>query len=73
MQKRRSPARKAKRPAARKKAIRSPIIVVRGSKIHGKGVFATRRIPKGSRIIEYKGRVITEARSEEHTSELQSH
>ena len=69
MPKRRSPARKAKRPAARKtttrkKAARSPIIVVRGSKIHGKGVFATRRIPKGSRIIEYKGRLITEAEAD---------
>jgi SET domain-containing protein len=35
-------------------------IVVRRSPIHGKGVFATRRIPKGTRIIEYKGRRISE-------------
>src|SRR5690606_23722497 len=32
---------------------------VRRSKIHGKGVFATRRIPKGTRLIEYKGERIT--------------
>ena len=46
------PAQKAKR--------RRPSIVVRGSAIHGKGVFATRAIAKGERIIEYKGKVITE-------------
>lgn len=77
MPKRRSPARKAKRPAARKttarkKAARSPIIVVRGSKIHGKGVFATRRIPKGSRIIEYKGRLITEAEADKRYGDDES-
>ena len=77
MQKRRSPARKAKRPAARKTtarkiAARSPIIVVRGSKIHGKGVFATRRIPKGSRIIEYKGRLITEAEADKRYGDDES-
>jgi len=35
-------------------------IVVRRSTIHGKGVFAARRIPKGTRVIEYKGRRISE-------------
>lgn len=29
--------------------------VVRNSKIHGRGVFATRTIRKGSRVIEYRG------------------
>jgi uncharacterized protein len=29
--------------------------VVRDSKVHGKGVFATRKIPAGTRIVEYKG------------------
>ena len=29
--------------------------VVRNSKIHGRGVFATRTIRKGTRIIEYRG------------------
>lgn len=32
-----------------------PMIRVRNSRIHGKGVFATRRIRKGTRIIEYVG------------------
>ncbi|MCB0792221.1 MAG: SET domain-containing protein-lysine N-methyltransferase [Flavobacteriales bacterium] len=31
----------------------------RTSKIHGNGVFATRRIGKGNEIVEYKGRLIT--------------
>ena len=44
---------------------RSPAVVVRGSEIHGKGVFATRAIAKGERIIEYKGKVITEEAADE--------
>ncbi|TCS32760.1 hypothetical protein EDC30_12032 [Paucimonas lemoignei] len=35
-------------------------IVVRGSHIHGRGVFATRLIKAGTRIIEYKGERISE-------------
>lgn len=45
--------------------IRSPIIIVRGSEIHGKGVFAARAIAKGERIIEYKGKVITEEEADD--------
>jgi hypothetical protein len=33
----------------------SPPIIVRDSSVHGRGVFATRRIEKGERIIEYLG------------------
>ncbi len=33
----------------------APPILVRDSKVHGSGVFATRRIEKGERIIEYLG------------------
>lgn len=33
----------------------SPWIKVRNSSIHGKGVFAAKRIPKGTRVIEYVG------------------
>jgi len=33
----------------------SPPIQVRNSSVHGRGVFATRRIAKGERIIEYLG------------------
>lgn len=39
-------------------------IVVRRSSIHGKGVFATIRIPAGTRLIEYKGERITEEDSD---------
>jgi SET domain-containing protein len=34
---------------------REPLYVVRKSHIHGRGVFATRRIRKGTRIVEYTG------------------
>jgi SET domain-containing protein len=34
-------------------------IQVRRSGVHGKGVFALAAIPKGTRIIEYKGEVLT--------------
>jgi len=32
---------------------------VRRSSIHGRGVFAARKIPKGTRVIEYKGERVT--------------
>lgn len=34
---------------------REPLHVVRKSRIHGRGVFAARRIRKGTRIVEYTG------------------
>ncbi|MDP9279818.1 MAG: SET domain-containing protein-lysine N-methyltransferase [Gemmatimonadota bacterium] len=34
---------------------REPLYVVRNSHIHGRGVFAARRIRKGTRIVEYTG------------------
>jgi SET domain-containing protein len=34
---------------------REPLYVVRTSYIHGRGVFAARRIRKGTRIVEYEG------------------
>ncbi len=34
---------------------REPLYVVRKSHIHGRGVFAARRIRKGTRIVEYTG------------------
>jgi SET domain-containing protein len=38
----------------------SPLpIVVRRSRIQGRGVFATREIPEGERIVEYTGALIT--------------
>ena len=33
----------------------NPYVLVRNSKIHGRGVYASRRIRKGTRIIEYVG------------------
>ena len=40
-------------------------IIVRHSAIHGKGVFAACRIRKGTRVIEYKGKLITEDAADE--------
>ncbi|HEY6459300.1 MAG TPA: SET domain-containing protein-lysine N-methyltransferase [Polyangiaceae bacterium] len=37
----------------------SPPVVVRRSRVQGKGVFATRAIAEGERIIEYTGALIT--------------
>lgn len=42
-----------------KKPVQAPPIEVRNSPIAGLGVFATRRIPRGTRIIEYLGERIT--------------
>ena len=43
-----------------------PAIEVRQSNVHGQGVFATRAIPKGRRIVEYTGeRMAWEAASED--------
>lgn len=42
----------------------SPLIKVRRSRIHGRGVFALRRIRKGTRIIEYLGDRITHAQAD---------
>jgi SET domain-containing protein len=42
----------------------SPPYRVRRSKIHGTGVFATRRIAKGERIIEYLGERVSHAEAD---------
>jgi len=39
--------------------VRKPLIEVRTSPIHGRGVVALRRIRKGTRVIEYKGERVT--------------
>ncbi len=41
------------------KAVRKPMFRVRRSRVHGLGVFATRRIRKGTRIVEYLGERIS--------------
>ena len=38
---------------------RTRLFAIRNSKIHGRGAFALRTIPKGTQIVEYKGDVIT--------------
>ena len=48
----------------RKKRRRRRRFAVRRSSIHGKGVFALRRIRKGERIIEYKGERISHAEAD---------
>lgn len=43
---------------------RPPMYRVRRSRIHGRGVFATRRIRKGTRIIEYVGDRVSHAEAD---------
>lgn len=56
---------------ARKKLCRR--IAVRNSPIHGRGVFALRPIPKGTRIIEYKGKLITDEEADRRYGRIQEH
>src|SRR3954471_1162698 len=48
----------------------SPLIEVRNSPVHGRGVFAAKNIPKGTRIVEYLGDRVShadaDARYEDH-------
>jgi SET domain-containing protein len=48
-------------------------ISVRRSGIHGKGVFAATFIPKGARIIEYKGRRMSEAEADRKYDDTDPH
>ena len=50
--------------------LRRRIIVVRNSSIHGRGVFALQLIPKGARIIEYKGKLITDEEADRRFGRL---
>ena len=43
---------------------------VRNSPIHGRGVFALRHIPKGARVIEYKGELITDEEADRRYADL---
>ena len=52
-----TPARRTA-PASKKSTLR-PKIVVKNSRIHGRGVYAARKLEKGERIIEYRGERIT--------------
>ena len=42
-----------------------PYHVVRNSKIHGKGVFAKRPIRKGTKVLEYTGRIVSREEADE--------
>ena len=53
--------------SARKTSSQNPsesFIRVKHSKVHGQGVFATRKIPAGTEIIEYQGKRITEKQAD---------
>ena len=52
--------------------VTSALIEVRDSPVHGRGVFAVAPIAKGERIIEYKGRLITEAQADERYGDDES-
>jgi SET domain-containing protein len=43
---------------------RNPWLVLRQSKIHGRGVYARKDIPKGTRLIEYAGELISNAEAD---------
>ena len=42
----------------------APLLEVRDSPLHGLGVFAARRIPKGTRVIEYLGERVSHAEAD---------
>jgi SET domain-containing protein len=48
----------------------SPLIEVRGSRVHGRGLFATRDIPKDTYVIEYVGERIGKEESQRRGLEL---
>ncbi|MCA9487819.1 MAG: SET domain-containing protein-lysine N-methyltransferase [Nanoarchaeota archaeon] len=49
----------------KRKAEKSPYIKVKKSNIHNKGVYARKDIPKGAKIIEYVGELITKKEADE--------
>ena len=53
-----------------KEPITSKYIEVRESEIHGTGVFARIKVPKGKKVIEYVGEKITKKESERRSIEL---
>lgn len=50
--------------APRRPRTRSPWAGLRSSAIHGRGLYAIKAVPRGTRIIEYLGERITKAESE---------
>ena len=44
-------------------------IIVKNSKVHGKGIFARNDLPKGTRVLEYVGKKITKKESDKIAEE----
>ena len=57
-------ARSAGHPTTRRKPTTTPWAVVKRSPIHGRGLYARKPIPSGTRVIAYDGEVITKAESD---------
>lgn len=55
---------KGRTKRARKRAKPHAWLVLRNSKIHGRGVYARKKIPRGTRIIEYAGELIGNAEAD---------
>lgn len=51
----------------------SDLCEVRGSKIHGRGVYATTFIPEGEKIIEYVGEIIDKTESDDRGNRQHEH
>ena len=49
---------------SRTRVLDQPLLEVRDSPLHGLGVFAARRIGKGTRIIEYLGERVSHAEAD---------
>src|SRR3954463_9017422 len=54
----------SKKKAARKRSPANKWLVLRRSRIHGRGVYARTDIPKGTRLIEYTGEHISNAEAD---------
>jgi uncharacterized protein len=50
--------------ADRRLTRRAPMIIVRDSPIHGRGVFAARKIRKGTKVMEYVGERVSHAEAD---------
>jgi uncharacterized protein len=55
---------RAKRAKQGRRNPPNPWLVLRRSRIHGRGVYARKDIPKGTRLIEYTGEVISNAEAD---------
>ncbi|MFA5259080.1 MAG: SET domain-containing protein-lysine N-methyltransferase [Candidatus Pacearchaeota archaeon] len=49
--------------------VNTKYILIKNSKIHGKGVYAKKNIKKGTRVIEYVGEIITKEEGDKRSEE----